>query len=184
MARWEEDDARSASERVFRPLLRPGSRFAREAAQRPILMFEDVYKSYRPGVPVLRGMNLQALGRQLVLPAVLSAALCSGSGCHPHATIVSTSAAAIGGTIAGVVMGPADVTLADRTVTMVNVETGERYQTATGQTGGYSLRVPAGTYRVTVQLRPGERLAEGESAILLTTGDREIRKDVTVNQDQ
>jgi cell division transport system ATP-binding protein len=58
MARWEEDDERSASERVFRPLLRPGSRFAREAAQRPILMFEDVYKSYRPGVPVLRGMNL------------------------------------------------------------------------------------------------------------------------------
>src|SRR5205085_830936 len=44
---------------AFRPLLRAGSeRFAREAAARPILMFEDVYKSYRPGAPVLRGMNL------------------------------------------------------------------------------------------------------------------------------
>jgi cell division transport system ATP-binding protein len=43
----------------FRPMLRAGGeRFAREAAQRPILMFEDVYKSYRPGAPVLRGMNL------------------------------------------------------------------------------------------------------------------------------
>jgi cell division transport system ATP-binding protein len=39
-------------------MLRNGSRFAREAAQRPILMFEDVYKSYRAGAPVLRGMNL------------------------------------------------------------------------------------------------------------------------------
>jgi len=39
-------------------LLRQGARFAREAAERPILMFEDVYKSYRPGAPVLRGMNL------------------------------------------------------------------------------------------------------------------------------
>ncbi len=42
----------------FRPMLRAGERFAREAANRPILMFEDVYKSYRPGAPVLRGMNL------------------------------------------------------------------------------------------------------------------------------
>jgi cell division transport system ATP-binding protein len=44
--------------RAFRPMLRAGERFGRDAAQRPILMFEDVYKSYRPGAPVLRGMNL------------------------------------------------------------------------------------------------------------------------------
>jgi cell division transport system ATP-binding protein len=43
----------------FRPVLRAGgARFSREAAQRPILVFEDVYKSYREGSPVLRGMNL------------------------------------------------------------------------------------------------------------------------------
>jgi cell division transport system ATP-binding protein len=43
----------------FRPVLRAGNaRFSREAAQRPILLFEDVYKSYRQGAPVLRGMNL------------------------------------------------------------------------------------------------------------------------------
>jgi cell division transport system ATP-binding protein len=48
-----------SSSRAFRPLLRAGAeRFTREAANRPILMFEDVYKSYRPGAPVLRGMNL------------------------------------------------------------------------------------------------------------------------------
>jgi cell division transport system ATP-binding protein len=45
-------------DKAFRPLLRPGERFARDAANRPILMFEDVHKSYRPGAPVLRGMNL------------------------------------------------------------------------------------------------------------------------------
>jgi cell division transport system ATP-binding protein len=54
-----DDEARwSGGERPFRPMLRAGSRFARDAAARPILMFEDVYKSYRPGAPVLRGMNL------------------------------------------------------------------------------------------------------------------------------
>jgi len=43
----------------FRPMLRAGSaRFSREAAQRPILIFEDVFKSYEHGSPVLRGMSL------------------------------------------------------------------------------------------------------------------------------
>jgi cell division transport system ATP-binding protein len=39
-------------------MLRAGQRFARDAAQRPILIFEEVYKSYRSGRPVLRGLNL------------------------------------------------------------------------------------------------------------------------------
>lgn len=57
MALHDEDDLREPVG-PFRPMLRAGSRFARDAASRPILMFEDVYKSYRPGAPVLRGTNL------------------------------------------------------------------------------------------------------------------------------
>ena len=50
---------RTESPERFRPLLRAGGvRYSREAAQRPILVFEDVYKSYREGAPVLRGMSL------------------------------------------------------------------------------------------------------------------------------
>jgi cell division transport system ATP-binding protein len=52
--------ARSDPPERFRPMLRAGTtRFTREAAQRPILVFEEVYKSYRHGAPVLRGMSLQ-----------------------------------------------------------------------------------------------------------------------------
>jgi cell division transport system ATP-binding protein len=51
--------ARTESPERFRPLLRAGNaRFSREAAARPILVFEDVYKSFRGGDPVLRGMSL------------------------------------------------------------------------------------------------------------------------------
>ncbi|MGH7272000.1 MAG: cell division ATP-binding protein FtsE [Polyangiaceae bacterium] len=43
----------------FRPMLRAGAaRYSRDASQRPILVFEDVYKSYEHGQPVLRGMSL------------------------------------------------------------------------------------------------------------------------------
>lgn len=52
-------DGRSDDRPAFRPLLRAGqARFTRDAAQRPILTFEDVFKSYRSGAPVLRGVNV------------------------------------------------------------------------------------------------------------------------------
>jgi cell division transport system ATP-binding protein len=43
---------------TFRPALRQGPRYDPSAARRPILVFEDVYKSYQADQPVLRGMSL------------------------------------------------------------------------------------------------------------------------------
>jgi cell division transport system ATP-binding protein len=43
---------------VFRPVFRQGPRYDPSAARRPILVFEDVYKSYQADQPVLRGMSL------------------------------------------------------------------------------------------------------------------------------
>ncbi len=45
--------------RTFRPALRAGNRFDPLAANRPIIVFEDVHKVYRPGAPVLRGFHLE-----------------------------------------------------------------------------------------------------------------------------
>src|SRR5262249_11969921 len=42
----------------FRPALRQGYRYDPPAARKPILVFDDVYKSYRADQPVLRGMSL------------------------------------------------------------------------------------------------------------------------------
>ncbi len=50
--------AATSQEATFRPALRKGPRFDPAAARRPILVFDDVYKSYRPDQPVLRGMSL------------------------------------------------------------------------------------------------------------------------------
>jgi cell division transport system ATP-binding protein len=47
-----------SSHRKFRPALRPGRRFDTSAADKPILVFEDVYKSYREDQPVLRHFDL------------------------------------------------------------------------------------------------------------------------------
>lgn len=44
---------------AFRPMLRQGSRFDASAANRPVVIFEDVHKAYPPHKSVLRGLNLQ-----------------------------------------------------------------------------------------------------------------------------
>lgn len=42
----------------FRPLLRTGKRFDRDAADRPVVVFEDVHKAFRSDCPVLKGFSL------------------------------------------------------------------------------------------------------------------------------
>lgn len=44
--------------RTFRPFLRPGKRFDASAADRPLLVFEHVHKSYGPQRSVLRDLDL------------------------------------------------------------------------------------------------------------------------------
>jgi cell division transport system ATP-binding protein len=46
------------SARSFRSVLRPGRRFDASAAERPIVVIEDVYKSFRADQPVLRALSL------------------------------------------------------------------------------------------------------------------------------
>lgn len=43
---------------AFRPFLRSGKRFDSSAADRPLLVFEHVHKSYGPGASVLRDLSL------------------------------------------------------------------------------------------------------------------------------
>jgi hypothetical protein len=120
--------------------------------------------------------------RQLIVHSAFALCLLSGSGCHPLTVVVTTASAAVGGTIAGVVTGPADGTLADRTVTVVNIDTGAHYETATGESGSYTLRVPSGRYRLEIQLRENERMAVKDAPILLVGGGIDVQKNVDVNQ--
>jgi uncharacterized protein YfaS (alpha-2-macroglobulin family) len=37
---------------------------------------------------------------------------------------------------------------------------GEKFETTTGTNGGYTIKVPQGTYRLEVEVREGERIAK------------------------
>ena len=100
--------------------------------------------------------------RLLLLAVLITAA----GACHPG-PVVNATPQAVGGTIAGIVSSESKVALPTRKVTAINTTTGERFEATTAQNGGYTIKVPQGTYRLEVELRAGEQVVQhpGETTI-------------------
>jgi hypothetical protein len=95
-----------------------------------------------------------------IFDAFLALCLLTSVACHPGPVIdTSPNRAAVGGTIAGIVSTSAKDPIPGRKVTAVNTQTGARFDATTGVNGGYTIKVPEGTYRLEVDLRPGEVVA-------------------------
>ena len=91
--------------------------------------------------------------------------------CRNHIPVLhndsGTSAAT--GTVSGTVRGPqGTVSIDDRTVEVVNIETNERRRATTDRAGGFSLKVSPGRYRVEIALRDGEALVKEPGVINIT----------------
>jgi hypothetical protein len=83
------------------------------------------------------------------------------------------------GTLSGTVTGP-DETLpvAGRLVEAVDVTTGARFSTTTDRAGGYSILLPAGTYRIEVALGRDEAVAKKPP--LVEIGPGQVRTGIDV----
>jgi len=91
--------------------------------------------------------------------------------CHPG-PVLNRSEQRVGGTIAGVVSATGGVTgLSGRKVTAVDIASGARYDTTTSTTGGYTIKVPEGTYRIELEIRAGEQLAKQPDETHVNNGD-------------
>jgi hypothetical protein len=93
--------------------------------------------------------------------------------CHPG-PVINTGAKqpSVGGTIAGIVSATGGtMALSARKVTATNIETGARFEASTGTNGGYTIKVPEGRYRLDVEVRPGETIAERPGETRINNGD-------------
>jgi hypothetical protein len=105
----------------------------------------------------LQGQPLPGVAALLSMVVVLSGATaCRSVAVHPGDENTSAN-----GTLSGTARGPGGVDPAQgRQVEATEVDTGRRYTTETNVAGGYSLMLPAGRYRLELQLEPGESLLE------------------------
>jgi hypothetical protein len=115
--------------------------------------------------------------RYIAATAVL---LLATAGCAPRGPVLDAGPRpeGVGGTIAGTVNADDGRTpVVARKVTAVNTESGARFEVSTASNGGYTVKVPAGTYRLEVELRSGETLAKQPGTTQVNVGDLDPDRD-------
>jgi hypothetical protein len=86
----------------------------------------------------------------------------------------------VGGTISGTVRSSDGAGLSTRKITATNTVTGARFEESTASSGGYTMKVPSGTYRLDVELRAGETLATQPEPTRVNVGDLDGQRDFVV----
>jgi hypothetical protein len=113
---------------------------------------------------------------------ILLVSALSTAACHPGPVVnAGAKQPSVGGTIAGVVSTPDPaVAVPGRKVTAVETTKGSRYDTTTAANGGYTIQVPEGTYRIEVELRPGEALAKQPDTTKVNNSDLDSGRDFVI----
>ena len=107
-------------------------------------------------------MTQVRLARSLVVLVVMFAASTAGTSCR-HATLVADAGPkppTAAGTISGQLRTPGNgAPVVGRTVTAINNADGKRHQVTTNNTGGFTIKVPPGRYRIEVEQQSGEAVS-------------------------
>jgi hypothetical protein len=115
-----------------------------------------------------------AVRNRLTTTILTGAALMLAAGCRPGVPLVDTNPAPEGvhGTISGSVRGTQEGSaIMGRIVTATNTATGAKEEIRTSETGGFTFKLPPGTYVLDVELRPGEGIQQRPSSIDLNESD-------------
>jgi len=117
-----------------------------------------------------------------LLQLAAAVALLTSLGCHPGPVIDNgPKPPAVGGTIAGIVSTSTNTPVAGRKVTAIDTATSTRYDATTGANGGYTIKVPQGTYRLEVQLQGGERVVKQPDVTKIDKSDLDPHRDFVIS---
>ena len=87
------------------------------------------------------------------------------------------------GTIAGILSaGVGGEPIAGRAIHAVGLTGGQRYSASTSVTGGFSIPVPPGKYRLEVDLREGERILRSPGTIDINESDLDANLEVVIGE--
>lgn len=120
------------------------------------------------------------MSRSLTL--ILALAALAGSACRPGQPLVDTEPGKnrTPGTIAGNVRTNAGDPMPGRNVRAVDTVTGQRYSAVTGVTGGFSIKVPPGKYRLELELHEQETVVQQPGIIDINKSDLDTDLNIIV----
>jgi len=119
--------------------------------------------------------------RSLITMAVALLAL-TASACSTRNPVVDPTPKAPGtaGTLSGSVRSTGGDPLGGRQITITSLDGGGHYEAKTTDSGGYTIKLPPGKYRLQLQLRQGESLKEGPTEVSLNESDLDSRRDFVI----
>jgi carboxypeptidase family protein len=105
------------------------------------------------------------------------------SACHPGPVIdAGAKQPPVGGTIAGLVTtADRSVAVPGRVVSAIETTTGARFEATTADNGGYTMKVPQGTYRLDVELHAGETLVKRPDETRVRNSDLDAQRDFMIS---
>jgi hypothetical protein len=86
------------------------------------------------------------------------------------------------GTLSGNVQSSGGTPLEGRRVTAIDMATEAHYDATTSNTGGYTIKVPTGRYRLEVELRGGDQLAKQPGQTNVNVGDVDEELDFVIGR--
>jgi hypothetical protein len=120
------------------------------------------------------------MNRRAALVAALG--LLAGAACRTGQPLVSRTPAdsTTPGTIAGNLQDAGGGPVANRVIHAVHVDAGLTYSATTNVTGGFSIPVPPGRYRLRVDLLEGEALIKDPGVIEINESDLDANLEVVI----
>jgi hypothetical protein len=116
-------------------------------------------------------------------PSFILACVCvlAAAACHPGPVIDTGPNQPVGGTIAGIVTTDSKVPVPTRKVTAVNVQSGEKFEATTGPNGGYTIKVSTGTYKLELELKPGETVVKHPGETKINRSDLDAQRHFVIS---
>lgn len=131
----------------------------------------------------MREKLYQPITWRLAIMLASSFVLLSIAACRQGVPVIDTGPRPVqaDGTISGTVRGPEGTSAIEgRAVEVVNLETGEKQQTTTSNTGGFTFKVKPGRYRVSLTLLDGEVLVKQPGVMTVNRSDVDAHADFVV----
>ena len=117
--------------------------------------------------------------------AVMVVLLMLGAGCaarHGGPVVGGSTTPERTGTVSGTVRTATGAPLGGRRVSAINMTTEMHYDATTADSGGYTIKVPAGKYRLEVELRGGDVIATQPAQTQVNISDLDAQLDFVIGR--
>jgi len=124
----------------------------------------------------------QEAGMRRVAVASAVLVLLAGAACRTSRPVWSATPGddTTPGTIAGNLTMSGGDPVAGRTVTAVALETSQKYTALTNVSGGFSIKVPPGKYRLQPELREGETVVADPGIVDINKSDLDANREIVI----